>query len=216
MLVVACSASARIVVNKSIDGVKLGATTSTVRKLLGRPTSTAKCSVFTVCVPLPGAFPGTVSWTYGSSQSKYVFIKGRVALMGAFSTSERTAAGVGPGTTLKVAKRRYPKLAFHHFLPGQQPSGYYVTASRPRRATTSPCSWWPTAAWLGWRSDAGTVRRSTFATSQSVRETSGAGIASGGSPSARRMKGGNDGGVAVGLAGRGLHPNLARELGSVT
>jgi hypothetical protein len=124
MLLVAAPACALIVVNKSIDGVKLGVTTSTVRRLLGRPQSTAKCSVLTVCSPVPGASPGTVSWTYGSSQRQnksYVFIKGRVAFMATFSASDRTAAGVGPATSLKVAKQRYPQFAFHHFLPGQQP-----------------------------------------------------------------------------------------------
>jgi hypothetical protein len=129
-LVVAGSASAGIVVDRSIDGVRLGSTTGSVRKLLGPPRSIAPCSVFTVCSPVPESNPGTVSWTYGkqSRNNSYVFIEGRVALMGSFETSERTAAGVGPGTSLKVAKQRYPKLAFHRFLPGRQPSGYYISA----------------------------------------------------------------------------------------
>ncbi len=127
-LVASASTSGRIVVNTSIDGVKLGATQSSVKKLLGRPQSTARCSVLGIC--LPGVIPGVVSWTYGSPprNTSYVFFKGQVALMATFSTSERTAAGVGPGTSFKVAKQRYPQLAFHPQTSGGPPNGYYITA----------------------------------------------------------------------------------------
>jgi len=129
-LAASADTSGRIVVDKSINGVRLGATQASVKKVLGRPRSTAHCSVFTGCSPVPGANPGTASWTYGPSQRKqtsYVFIKGRVALMGTFSSAERTNAGVGPGTSLTIARQRYPDLAFHKFPPGQPPSGYYMT-----------------------------------------------------------------------------------------
>jgi hypothetical protein len=127
-LIAAASTPAQIVVNSSIDGVRLGSTEGTVRRLLGKPSSTAKCSTVTVCVPPPGRNPpGTVTWSY-RTQGDYVFIKGHVALMAAYSKTQKTAAGVGPGTSLKVAKKHYPKLTFHHFLPDQPPSGYYVTA----------------------------------------------------------------------------------------
>jgi hypothetical protein len=48
--------------------------------------------------------------------------------MGTFSTSERTAAGVGPGTSFKVAKQRYPQLALHPQFAGGPPNAYYMTA----------------------------------------------------------------------------------------
>jgi hypothetical protein len=127
-LVAAASTPAQIVVNSSVDSVRLGDTESTVQRLLGKPMSTAKCSTVTVCAPPPEHNPpGTVTWSY-RTQGDYVFIKGHVALMAAYSKTQKTAAGVGPGTSLKVAKERYPKLTFHHFLLDQPPSGYYVTA----------------------------------------------------------------------------------------
>jgi hypothetical protein len=118
-----------IVVNTSINRIRLGATEATVREALGTPTNTAKCSVFTVCIP--GGSPGTVSWTYGRTtwqQTAYVFIQGRVGLMGTYSSAERTADDVGPDSSLASARQHYPHLAFHHFRFLGPPSGYYVTA----------------------------------------------------------------------------------------
>lgn len=130
MLAAAVPAAAKIVIDRSIDGVKLGATEQSVRARLGRPGSVGHCPVITVCSPVPGAFPGTVSFTYGGfarEMFQIEFIHGKVALMAAFSDSQRSASGIGPGVSMKLVKQRYPQSAFHHFLPGQQPSGYYLT-----------------------------------------------------------------------------------------
>jgi hypothetical protein len=126
----AASPPARIVIDRSIEGARLGASQRSVRAIRGRPDSVVQCPAITVCVP--NASPGTVSWQYKGAKgfndgTIYEFIKGKVALMADFSRSDRTSAGVGPGVPLKLVKRRYPHVAFHRFAPGRPPSGYYVT-----------------------------------------------------------------------------------------
>jgi hypothetical protein len=124
-------AAAKIVIDQSIDAVKLGATEQSVRARLGKPESVGHCPMITVCSPVPGAFPGTASFTYGGfarQMFQIEFIHGKVALMAAFSDTQRTASGIGPGVSMKLVGQRYPHAAFHHFLPGQQPSGYCLTS----------------------------------------------------------------------------------------
>ena len=129
-LAATASAAARIVIDQSIDGVKLGATEQSVRGRLGKPAYVRHCPVITVCSPVPGAFPGTVSFVYGQASSDMLaieFIHGQVALMAAFSSAQRTASGIGPGVSMKLVRHRYPQTTLHHYLPGQQPSGDYLT-----------------------------------------------------------------------------------------
>jgi hypothetical protein len=129
-LAATASAAAKIVIDQSVDGVKLGATEQSVRSRLGKPVYVRQCPVITVCSPVPGASPGTVSFVYGQGPRDMLqieFIHGEVALMAAFSSAQRTAAGIGPGVSMKLVRQRYPQIAFHHFSPGQQPSGDYLT-----------------------------------------------------------------------------------------
>jgi hypothetical protein len=112
-----------IVPNRSVDGVKLGVSEKAVERVLGRPTVSVKCSVFGVCL---SPVPGVASLVYGSepNQTDFLFIKDRLVLIGAFSHSDRTTSGVGPGSSFAVAKKRY-RLVFHNLPFGGPPSAYY-------------------------------------------------------------------------------------------
>src|SRR5512133_1371530 len=86
------TADARIVVGKSIAGVALGDSVATVKRKLGKPTTVMGANKIL---------------NYKREQLVIEFNKGVVTSMTTFNTRERTAKGVGPGSTLKAVKAAY-------------------------------------------------------------------------------------------------------------
>jgi hypothetical protein len=105
-LMIAGSAGAKIVVNRSVHGVALGATQAQVRARLGRPDSSR------------GDGQGGVNWSY--KKLKLVIDLEDVSLSGAGprrvvalttrSTKERLANGLGIGSTERALKSRIKGL----------------------------------------------------------------------------------------------------------
>lgn len=116
------AASARIVVNRSIAGVKLGEDAAAVHRQLGSPSSQSCVS------PAQGsARCGAKQLRYRSRKLAVTLIHGRVASLSTRSTHERTKKGVGPGVKVSAAEAAYRHGTFvggagapSYFL-GQQP-----------------------------------------------------------------------------------------------
>jgi hypothetical protein len=93
-LVVAAPASARVVVNRSIAGVRIGMSPDAVRGAVGRPSHAA----------------GRV-WRYEGRKLVVRFGDGkRVTSVWTRSRRQRTARGVGVGSTKATVRRRVPGI----------------------------------------------------------------------------------------------------------
>jgi hypothetical protein len=87
-------ASAKIVVGQGIAGVKLGESEAQVRKQLGKPRY----------VQPPG-------WGYGNPLGGWVGFDFQQRVNDIWTTSrrQRTNRGIGPGASVRAARRAYPK-----------------------------------------------------------------------------------------------------------
>jgi hypothetical protein len=92
------AATARIVPGRGMAGVQIGDRMPAVRHTLGKPRR--------VVPP---------SWVYGLPLKGQVGFAGRrVDDIWTRSRRQRTKRGIGPGSTLRMTKRAYPKLRCHH------------------------------------------------------------------------------------------------------
>ena len=89
----AAPADARITVNRSVAGVGLGMTAGEVRAKLGRPS-------------LSTASDGARNLVYRSRKLVVTIVRSRVVLVSTRSRRERTAAGVGAGSSIAVVRAR--------------------------------------------------------------------------------------------------------------
>jgi hypothetical protein len=130
-LVLPATSPASIVVNKSIDGVVVGWGATSVRHLLGKPSSAGTC---TSPGPIGPCGPVVEFWTYTPRDLKIFFVHSRVQALTTTSTKERTDKGIGPGVSVKLLKNRYPagKVAPYSgtqgwWLPGGPTNGSLFT-----------------------------------------------------------------------------------------
>ena len=101
------AASARVVVDKSIAGVKLGDSRKAVKRRLGKPTSHAKCGSDPISRATCGG-PGVEMWTYLKRRLGVNFIHGRVAELNSTSKKERTRSGIGVGVPFAKVLQQFP------------------------------------------------------------------------------------------------------------
>jgi hypothetical protein len=120
-LVAAAPASAKIVVNRSIGGVKLGESASALRAKMGAPSSRTCVSGSARCQ----------AWklTYKHRKLDVVLIHGAVASITTRSKTERTRKGVGPGVKFATAEQAYPAGTFDGGGAGPQ---WYQLRKTPR------------------------------------------------------------------------------------
>jgi hypothetical protein len=105
VLVVTPVASAAIVVNQSVDGVRLGDRAKTVQHKLGKPNSNHTCNRFSGMSPCG---PAVRFWYYADRTLTVFLLHGRVQELDTASKTERTASGIGPGIRMSLVKRLYP------------------------------------------------------------------------------------------------------------
>src|SRR5688572_24858405 len=94
-LLVAGTASARIVAFKSVAGIELGTSESDVRDELGDPNSVRQ-----------GPITGTRTFVYKRRKLEVMIDDGRVGSLLTRSRGERTSNGLGVGTSEKTLKRK--------------------------------------------------------------------------------------------------------------
>jgi hypothetical protein len=128
-------ADARIVVNKSIDGVSIGASMAAVHHLLGKPNDNYSCTGAAPgpCgpgEPEPGSKPSAERfWDYTHRHLDVFFFHGRVQALTTTSSRERTSRGIGPGVSVAHTKQVYPRGAVAPFSGAQ---GWWLPG-RPKR-----------------------------------------------------------------------------------
>jgi hypothetical protein len=93
-LLAAPAAPAKIVVGKSVAGVKLGMTKKMVRKALGKPDEVSKINA--------GA------WNYTKPKLRVGFRKGRVTVLLTWDRKQKTGKGIGMGSTVEQVQAAYP------------------------------------------------------------------------------------------------------------
>jgi hypothetical protein len=134
-LVVPASAAANIVLNKSIDGVTIGASMATARHILGKPNYDYSCTGASPgpCGPgnfEPGSKPGAERfWQYNRRQLDVFFWHGKVQALTTTLRSERTTRGIGPGVNVAHMKQAYRKGAVAPFSGAQ---GWWLP-DRPKK-----------------------------------------------------------------------------------
>jgi outer membrane protein assembly factor BamE (lipoprotein component of BamABCDE complex) len=101
-LTVAAVASAKIVVNQGMFGIKLGQSMSQVRHKLGKPSQVI-------------TFSSTTTWFYASRDLTVDFRKAPRVVDDMYTTNskQRTANGVGIGTSEQALKRKVHGLRCH-------------------------------------------------------------------------------------------------------
>jgi outer membrane protein assembly factor BamE (lipoprotein component of BamABCDE complex) len=93
-LLTAPAGQAKIVVGKSVAGVKLGMTKKKVRKALGKPDEVSKINA--------GA------WNYTKPKLRVGFRKGRVNVLLTWDRKQKTGKGIGMGSTVEQVQAAYP------------------------------------------------------------------------------------------------------------
>lgn len=118
------NAAARIVTDKSIDGVNIGASMASAGHRLGKPNYNYSCTgVIGPCGP--GDFysnskpSSTRFWTYTVRDLDVFFVHGKVQALTTTSSRERTNRGIGPGVSVAHMKRTYPTGAIAPFSGAQ-------------------------------------------------------------------------------------------------
>jgi hypothetical protein len=94
-LAVCAAADARIVIDTSIGGVKLGMTHVETARVLGK----GKLE--------PG---GGNEYEYRHGSYQVIFTSGRASSIETFSSGQRTSNGLGVGASLAEVRARYPKV----------------------------------------------------------------------------------------------------------
>lgn len=116
------SASAKIVLGKSVAGVALGDKGSEVRAVLGKPPRVVKYS-------------GGQSWYYKhESPAHWVTLtsKARVVGLETDSTAQRTKRGIGPGSSLEQFKAAYPRAKCHTTTVGPRVCSLFTKVKQRR------------------------------------------------------------------------------------
>jgi hypothetical protein len=128
VLVIAPAAQAKIVVQESIAGVKLGMTAAQVRKVLGPPRS--------VSYPkdeIQGSFK---FYDYGATEVSLTRGEGsKVFNISTTSKTQRTSTGLGVGSTRAAVKRAFPRAdcmalmcAIGAIEPGKRVTSFYLSS----------------------------------------------------------------------------------------
>ena len=86
-------AQARIILNRGVEPARIGMTTKQVRAKLGAPDVLERSGT-------------TTSLVYRSRKLVVTIVRGRVQIISTRSRRERTVTGVGPGSTLRVVRRK--------------------------------------------------------------------------------------------------------------
>jgi hypothetical protein len=134
-LALPAGAAARIVVNRSIDGVRIGASMAHVKHLLGEPNDNFSCTgiVPGPCgpgEPEPGSKPAAERfWDYTRRQLDVFFWHHKVQAVTTMSAHERTNRGIGPGVTVRHMKHVYRRGAIAPFSGAQ---GWWLPG-RPKK-----------------------------------------------------------------------------------
>jgi len=88
-------AQAKIVLNRGVEPARIGMTTQQLRAKLGAPDVAERSG-------------STTSLVYRSRKLVVTVLRGRVQIVSTRSRRERTASGVGPGSTLRAVRTRVP------------------------------------------------------------------------------------------------------------
>ena len=125
----ACTATseAKIVVNKGIAGVSVGDSKKSVKSRFGAPFRETCDGKPGNCKPL--------HWFYKKPKIDVAFYRGKVVHVGTTSKRQRTADGIGPGTSTKAVRARYPKCRRKEFFFCFLPSGGTKTPPEGHRYT---------------------------------------------------------------------------------
>jgi hypothetical protein len=124
-LVPVAEAGARIVIDKSIDGVSIGASMASVKHILGKPNYNYTCTGQPPgpCGPGDMYHGGKSSsvrfWTYTVRDLDVFFFHGNVQAITTTSSRDRTSSGIGPGVSVARMERAYPKGAIAGFSGAQ-------------------------------------------------------------------------------------------------
>jgi hypothetical protein len=126
-------AAARIVIDRSIDGVEIGASMTSAERILGKPSVNYTCQgIIGPCGPGEPAFsghgkPSSVRyWDYNSRHLDLTFIRGTVQALTTTSMRERTSRGIGPGVSIARTKQTYTDGVIAPFSGAQ---GWWLPAA---------------------------------------------------------------------------------------
>jgi len=116
LLLLVPSAEAIIQLDRGIAGARLGNTKAQVRAALGKPRKVVKRQ---------GEFGATTTFEYRGG-IRVIFLEGRVTLAGTTGRGDRTARGIGVGSSEQAVKNNVPGVALNQLL------GYVVDVSQLR------------------------------------------------------------------------------------
>jgi hypothetical protein len=126
-------AAARIVIDKGIDRVDVGASMASAERILGKPSVSYTCrGIIGPCGPGEPGFSGHGKpssiryWDYNSKGLDLIFMRGKVQALTTTSTRERTSRGIGPGVSVARTKQTYTNGAIAAFSGGQ---GWWLPAA---------------------------------------------------------------------------------------